>query len=54
MNAINKGHLLLVLVCCVNPILFHLLMKYGLPYIVKRDWSNPRWDAIEWPWRKKQ
>jgi len=50
----NKGILLAVGLCCVWPVIFHLIVTYGLRYIRERDWQNIRWDGIKFPWSQEK
>jgi hypothetical protein len=36
----NNGVLLTLLICCVWPVVVHLLLTYGLRYLASRDWKQ--------------
>lgn len=50
----NKGVPLTITLCCVWPLVVHLAIRYGWPYIANRDWRNIRWDEVKWPWSKHE
>ena len=36
----NQGINYTIGVCCLWPIIVHLALMYGLPYLLNRDWKN--------------
>ena len=50
----NKGIPLTIALCCVWPLVVHLLLTYIPRELRRRDWSNIQWSEIHWPWRKEK
>jgi hypothetical protein len=48
----NKGVPYFLGLCCVWPLVVYAGIEWIRRVVMKRDWTNIRWNEIQWPWSK--